>query len=183
MLAISGSLRAHSTNTNLLRAVKLLAPPQLHVAVYDALASIPPFNPDLDVDPAPIAVGDLRRAVQDASALIFSTPEYAHGVPGTLKNALDWLVGSGELSEKPVVLVHASARGRHARNSLKEILATMNGRLIDDAEFILPLMGTALEPIEIANDPQFAAVVRLSMQKIEDCLRLLQPEPEGNRRT
>ena len=103
MLAISGSLRAQSTNTTLLRATKLIAPAHIDIILYEELGTIPPFNPDLDVEPGPPSVPRMHCNARLVT-LLLSAPEYAHGIPGALKNALDWVVGSGELSAKPVVL-------------------------------------------------------------------------------
>ena len=133
MLAISGSLRAASSNTSLLKAAADHAPDGILVDLFARLEEIPAFNPDRESEPAPDAVTALRAAVAAAGAVLFSTPEYAHGVPGVLKNALDWLVGSGELYEKPVALLHVSARGTFAQASLKETLVTMGARCVFDA--------------------------------------------------
>jgi chromate reductase, NAD(P)H dehydrogenase (quinone) len=166
MLAISGSLRAQSTNTTLLRAATLIAPSHIDMVLYEELETIPPFNSDLDVEPGPESVSRLRTALRDSAAVLFSTPEYAHGVPGALKNALDWVVGSGELSAKPVTLFNASARGEYAQASLREILKTMDARLLSDAEITIPLLGKALDPSAIAANPEFAALILSSIEKI-----------------
>jgi chromate reductase len=119
ILAISGSLRSRSTNTALLRALGLLAPPELHVVLYDELEQIPPFNPDLEPASHSRPVARCRSSLRKSDIVAFSTPEYAHGVPGVLKNALDWTVGSGELAGKTVVMINASSRGTHAQASLE----------------------------------------------------------------
>ena len=110
MLAMSGSLRHVSSNTALLRTAVQLAPVGVELSVYAELGIIPPFNPDLDTDAPPAAVSRFRAALQASDALLISSPEYAHGVSGVLKNALDWVVGSGELVDKPVALLNASSR-------------------------------------------------------------------------
>jgi NAD(P)H-dependent FMN reductase len=166
VLAISGSLRVQSTNTTLLHAIALIAAPEIGVVFYDELHAIPAFNPDLDVEPGPDSVERFRAQLREAGAVLFSTPEYAHGVPGSLKNILDWVVGSGELSGKPVVLVNASARGEYAQASLREILKTMDARLIPEAEVTIPLMGKGLDARAIAADVEFAAVLRSSLGKL-----------------
>ena len=144
----------------------LIAPPAIHIVLYEELDTIPPFNADLDVEPGPEAVSRLRAALRDADAVLFSTPEYAHGVPGALKNALDWVVKSGELSGKPVVLFNASARGEYAQASLREILKTMDARLLSDAEITVPLLGKDLTPSDVAANPQSAEVILSSLEKI-----------------
>lgn len=133
ILAVSGSLRSASSNSVLLRAAATAAPPGIIVSIFEGIGDLPHFNPDLDPpeDPAPHpAVAEWRRCLCEADAVIFSTPEYAHGVPGVLKNALDWIVGSGELVDKPVALLQTSAtRGEFARASLVETLTVMSARV------------------------------------------------------
>src|SRR5947207_15822100 len=115
ILGISGSLRARSSNTELLRAAALLVPAPARVMLFEDLGGLPHFNPDLDgegaVLPAPVVA--FRRQVAAADALIISSPEYAHGVPGALKNALDWLVSGPEMPTKPIGLLTASAPSSH----------------------------------------------------------------------
>src|SRR5881394_2598251 len=90
VLGISGSLRADSHNTSLLRAAAELFPDGFELELWDGLKAVPPYNEDDDVDPAPAAVAQLRDALAGADAVLFATPEYNHSVPGQLKNALDW---------------------------------------------------------------------------------------------
>src|SRR5215471_687580 len=99
ILAISGSLRAVSSNTALLRAAAMLAPAGVEIRVYDGLGDLPHFNPDLEGAEPPV-VKDFGAQVGAADGIILSTPEYAHGVPGVLKNALDWLVGGFDFINK-----------------------------------------------------------------------------------
>ena len=120
VLAISGSLRARSSNTEALRAAAFVAPTSLRVEMYHGLASLPHFNPDLDVEGAvaPNSVERLRAQVGVADALLISSPEYAHGVPGALKNALDWLVSSPVMVGKRVGLLNISPRSTYVSASL-----------------------------------------------------------------
>ncbi len=160
ILAISGSLRARSSNTALLEAAASAAPEGVVVALWRGLASLPHFNPDDDVDPPPPAVADFRERVGQADALLFSTPEYAHGVPGTLKTALDWLVSSPEIIGKPVALLSPSPWSTHAQASLREILSVMSTRVIDEAFVTLPLRGRAPDPAAWLADPDVASALR-----------------------
>jgi chromate reductase len=132
VLAIPGSLRATSSNAALVRAAARVAPPGLDILLYEGLGALPHFSPDLDADPLPMPVRDLRARIGAADALFISSPEYAHGMPGSLKNALDWLVSALEALDKPVLLVSASPGGAaHAHAQLIEVLRTMNLRLVD----------------------------------------------------
>jgi NAD(P)H-dependent FMN reductase len=96
--------------------------------------------------------------VRDAEGVIFSVPEYAHGLPGALKNALDWLVGSGEFVEKPVALFNVSARGTHAQAQLTETLTVMTARVLPAVT--LPLTGNRITAEQIAADPEMSAMLR-----------------------
>jgi NAD(P)H-dependent FMN reductase len=133
ILALSGSVRAQSSNSALLRAAAAVAP-EVHFDFYDEqLAGLPPFNPDLDGEGAvpPPAVAELRGLLAAADGVLVSSPEYAHGAPGVLKNALDWIVSSGELEQKPVVLIAASpGGGRWAQSSLTPTLEVMGARMV-----------------------------------------------------
>src|ERR1700722_19540459 len=107
LLALSGSLRAASTNTAALEALRLLAPRGVEVRLHRQIGGLPPFNPD-DEDQAPPPVQALRALVRDSEGLVIAAPEYAHGVPGVLKNALDWLVSSDAIPGKPVALINTA---------------------------------------------------------------------------
>ena len=139
LLAISGSLRAASANTALLRAAIGLAPAGVTVELYTGLADLPHFNPDLDGAELPAPVLALRAHIGRATGLLICSPEYAHGVPGSLKNALDWLVSSVEFPGKPVALLNASRYSSHAFASLTETLTTMSAYLCTEASVTVPL--------------------------------------------
>jgi NAD(P)H-dependent FMN reductase len=132
VLGIAGSLRASSSNAALLRAAAKVAPAGVELTLYEGLATLPHFSPDLDVEPLPAPVRELRAQIAAADALFVSSPEYAHGMPGSLKNALDWLVSATEPLGKPVLLLSASPGGAaHAHAQLAEVLRTMSLPLVD----------------------------------------------------
>ena len=145
VIAISGSLRSASSNSALVQAAVRLAPAGVELSIYRELADIPPFNPDLDTEAVPVAVSRFRAVLQASDAVLISSPEYAHGVSGVLKNALDWVVSSGEFIDKPIALINASARATHAHASLSETLTTMSGNVVKDASITIPLAGTGLD--------------------------------------
>jgi NAD(P)H-dependent FMN reductase len=133
ILAISGSLQARSSNTALVRLAQRAANDQVSVDVFDALDSLPYFNPDLDIEPPPTAVANLRAQVAAADAILIASPEYAHEMPGVLKNALEWLVSSGELYAKPVAVLCAAPgpqRGTYAREALERTLTAEGAQII-----------------------------------------------------
>jgi NAD(P)H-dependent FMN reductase len=157
ILAISGSLQAKSLNTELLRFAASVAPPGIAITICDGLDRVPHFNPDLDKGPGPAPVMNLRAQLTSSEAVLICSPEYAHGVPGTLKNALDWLVGRGELVGKPVAVLNLSERATHAHASLIETLHTMAALVVPDASVALPmgltqaLTGDAAKESELAH--------------------------------
>ena len=152
ILAISGSLRATSSNTALLLAAARLAPADMEVVLYDGLAALPHFNPDLDTEDPPPTVLALRREIGRCDGLLISSPEYARGVAGAVKNALDWLVSGLEFPEKPVALLNASPRATHADAQLRLTLTTMSARLVEAASIALPLLGRSLDADGIVAD-------------------------------
>jgi chromate reductase, NAD(P)H dehydrogenase (quinone) len=126
LLAISGSLRSHSSNTLLIERVAEMADDKIAIDLFTDLHRLPHFNPD-DEPSEDMVVSDLTRRMRAADGFVVSTPEYAHGVPGSLKNALDWLVGTDAFIEKPFAVLRACDRSTHAPASLVEILTTMSG--------------------------------------------------------
>jgi chromate reductase, NAD(P)H dehydrogenase (quinone) len=159
VLAISGSLRASSSNSALIEAAALLAPPGIEVEVYEGLGGLPHFNPDCGDDESPQTVVELRAQLNSCDAVLICSPEYAHGVPGVLKNALDWVVGSGELIDKPVAIINAAPHATHAHASLLETITVMSGRIVHDASITVPLAGRKLDAAGIAADPVLAEAV------------------------
>jgi len=162
IFAISGSLRAVSSNTSLLRAAAALAPEGVEVTLYGGLGDLPHFNPDLE-DSEPPVVTDLRVQIRAADGILISSPEYAHGVPGVLKNALDWLVGGSEIVGKPIALWNASPRATHAQASLAETLKTMSTRIVPEASIALPLLARQIDAVGIAEDPELAGPLRAAL--------------------
>lgn len=140
VLAISGSLRAASINTALLRAAARLAPRGIEVTLLSGVGELPLFNPDLEsMVPSPVV--ELRRQVAAADALLLASPEYAHGVTGTIKNVLDWLVSFEPFVDKPVAVLKTSRRAHHAHTALRETLRTMSAVIVEQASVSIPLPG------------------------------------------
>jgi len=170
LLALSGSLRAVSLNTAALRAAAALAPPNVEIVLYDGLAGLPHFNPDHEASPG-AAVRDLQARVAAADGLLISCPEYAHGVPGSFKNALDWLVGGSEIVYKPIALINTSPRSTLAQAALMEILRAMSTRLVIEAFVALPLLGRKLNEAEILADSELAEMLRSAVSELARWIR------------
>jgi chromate reductase, NAD(P)H dehydrogenase (quinone) len=163
ILAISGSLRQSSSNTTLLQAAIELAPNNTAIKLYGGLNDLPHFNPDLE-NTNIFAVTDLQTQIKWADGLLISTPEYAHGIPGVLKNALDWLVSSEDFMGKPIAIFNASPRATYAQASLIEILTTMAGRVIPEASITVPLMGKKLDVAGIIADTELSGELKKAIK-------------------
>lgn len=149
----------------------LLAPADVEIVIYRDLAALPHFNPDDDGDAPPQIVLALRNLVGASDALLIAAPEYAHGVPGALKNALDWLVASLEFPGKPIALLNTAPRASHAQAALREILTTMSARLICEAFAPLPLTGRQTDAARIAADPSLAGPLRAGLPRLIEAIR------------
>lgn len=162
ILAISGSLRRASANTALLRAAAALAPPGVEIAMYGGLGDLPHFNADLE-ETLPSSVRDFRARIRAVEGVLISSPEYAHGVPGVLKNALDWLVGGDEFIGKPVALLNPSPRATYAHAALIETITVMSGRIVTEASITVPLLGKDLDENGIVAHQDIASALHAAL--------------------
>lgn len=173
IVGIVGSVRARSSNAAVLRAAGRVAP-SVALARYEAIGALPWFNPELDGDEAtaPPAVAALRATLAAADAVIVCSPEYAHGVPGALKNALDWLVSTAALVGKPVAVWTVSpSGGAHAQAQLGETLRTMSWRLVDEAGLRLALGRAAYDADGELDDAATLDVVRAAVAALAAAAR------------
>jgi chromate reductase, NAD(P)H dehydrogenase (quinone) len=166
VLALAGSLRAASINAAFCRAASRLAPPSVRISLFAGLGRLPPFNADLDsVPPHPVA--ELRTAVAASEALLLASPEYAHGIPGVMKNALDWLVSDEGVVAKPVAVVNTSPRAHHAYAALIEVLQTMSLTVVPAASVALPLLGGCTTEEQMIQDADVALKIRTALAALE----------------
>jgi chromate reductase, NAD(P)H dehydrogenase (quinone) len=180
LLALSGSLRIGSSNTTLLEAAARLAPSNATVTLWNDLGALPHFNPDLesaDATRLPAIVAEWRAAVGKADALLLSTPEYARGLPGSFKNALDWLVGSLDFPGKAVAILSPSARSVHARAQLRLVLTTMSARVIERPSSVIQLPGRDMTLMDILDNPEVSDSIRSAMSEIVDDVHRILNDP------
>jgi len=174
VLLISGSLRAGSTNTAVLRTAAALPPAGVEPDLYQDLGHLPHFNPDDDTDPLPAPVSLLRQRIRAADAVLFSVPEYAGALPGSFKNLLDWTIGDdqpGSIYEKPVAWINASPRGAAgAHEELRVVLGYAHGSIIDEACADLPITGSQVGPDGLIADPDVRARIAGVLETIADHL-------------
>src|SRR5215467_6595877 len=167
ILAISGSLRAASLNSMLLRAVKRLAPADIHVDVYGGLGALPLFNPDLEALGPPAAVRELRSRIISSHAVLIASPEYAHGVSGPIKNALDWMVGNESIG-----LLNASPRASIAQAALRETLTTMSACVVSAACVSVGILGSGLNEEGIVRHAEIKSALLRALLALQSAGRV-----------
>jgi chromate reductase, NAD(P)H dehydrogenase (quinone) len=156
VIAICGSTRKTSSNLILIHAIEKLASEKFSMVVFQDIESIPHFNPDHDLDTPPVEVIKLRNQLREYDGILICTPEYAMGVPGTLKNMIDWTVSSMEFSKKPTVLITASSLGEKGHASLMETLKIIEADITEQMQLHIPYIKTKLN-----NEGQICDLITL----------------------
>jgi len=174
VLLISGSTRAGSTNSALVRTAALCAPAGIEAVVYEGLTALPHFNPDDDHEPLPAPVVQLRAAIAAADAVLLCTPEYAGTLPGSFKNLLDWTVGAMVMTDKPVAWVNAAVeprRGEGAQSTLATVLGYVQARVVTDACRHVPVPREAVGTQGLIADPSTRDALRGVLARLAGCSR------------
>jgi chromate reductase len=175
ILTISGSLRVKSTNTALVRALTSLAPEDAEVVMAEGIAALPHFSPELDGAAAPVSVIEWRRQLEEADGVLICTPEYAFGMPGSLKNALDWVVASGELWRKPVAVISASPSalgGEKAHAALLLTLTALESQIVEAASLTIPFVSTKVNAEGTVTDEATMQSLKSSLDALVQAIRL-----------
>jgi NAD(P)H-dependent FMN reductase len=173
-LGLCGSLRRVSSNLELLRAAQRLTPTGVELRIAAPLDRLPHFNPDIDVPPVPAAVELWRAEIAAADAVLICSPEYAFGVPGVLKNALDWLVPSGELYEKAVGVITASPNhggAAQAQRHLQDTLRAQQALLVQGASVALPFVRARLDASGALTDAEASGILRGGLEALATAVR------------
>ena len=155
LLAISGSLKSTSSNTSILRALSKFKTESVDIILFEGLDQLPHFNPENEKGTKAVSI--FKEQLKKADGVIISTPEYAFGVPGTLKNALDWTVSSGELNEKPVIAISASPLyegGSKAMTSLLLTLGALGTKMTEKSHLSIPNINKKINASAEILDPQ-----------------------------
>jgi len=162
ILAISGSLSKNSSNAQVLQFISQRFDEDVQFILSDTIRELPHFNPELDTAPSPAAVAKFRQQLNEADAVLICTPEYAFGVPGALKNALDWTVSSGEFVNKPLALITASLSGEKAQAALLQTFTALSARISAETTLLLSFIRSKLnENGEFKNKEDEQAVVKV----------------------
>jgi chromate reductase len=168
ILAISGSTRKSSSNLNLIKAIADLTSEIFTTTIFDGLLELPHFNPDLDNENVPQRVVDFRRQLKEADGILISSPEYAIGDPGTLKNAIDWTISSTEFSKKPVALITASLSGEKAHNSLLGTLLIIEAQMTSDTQLLISFVKTKVSSeCKITDNETLNSINKLTQSLME----------------
>lgn len=168
IIGISGSLRSDSSASAIVELVARLVPANVDFEIYRGLEQIPPFNDSKDI---PAAVNDFIRLITEADGVFFCIPEYAFGVPGALKNALDWTVSSTAFSDKPVALITAASSGEKAHAALLLTLNAIGTKIPEGATLLISFIRSKLngkkEVTDIATADAIKETVNTFIKTIE----------------
>ena len=161
ILGVSGSLRENASNTIIIEAIRDMIGDRAEYIIYKDLAQLPHFDgSERDI----VSVAHWRKSIAEADGVIICSPEYAFGMPGSLKNALDWTVGSGEMTDKPVAYITASLSGERAHESLGHVLSALSTKKINTGDLLIPFIRAKIKDGIIQED------VRESVNKIVNAL-------------
>jgi chromate reductase len=137
IFALSGSTRSRSVNLHVLQAIATMYHAQADFEIYTDLDQLPHFNPDIDKDPFPPTVVSLRKKMEEADGILICTPEYVFSLPGSLKNAIEWMVSTTILTDKPAALITASSSGQKAHESLNLVMRTVGVKLGEKSSLLI----------------------------------------------
>ncbi len=163
ILGISGSLRSLSSAGTILEIVADRFPDHVNFTTYSGLEKIPAFD---DSRPLPLPVEDFIQQIATADAVVFCIPEYAFGVPGALKNALDWTVSSTAFSDKPVALITAASNGEKAHAAMSLTLGALGSRISTETKLLVPFIKTKLDEKGRVTDPDLLNSIQRIIQAL-----------------
>ena len=185
LLFLCGSLRQGSVNEAVLRTAAVAVPADVTVDHYDGIATLPFYSPDLDADPPPAPVADLRGRIAAADALLIATPEYAGTLPGAFKNLLDWTVGGTEMTDRPVAWINASTGPTGAERTyraLRDVFGFVQPRIIEDACARIPVFRRDIDPDGRIRRPDLESAIALAVRTLVAAVRTRDDPPILNRR-
>ena len=163
ILAIPGSLRANSSSNQILTSVLAFAPAGVSIEIFNGVGMLPHFNDPIEI---PDSVLEFRNKIRQADAVLICTPEYAFGIPGSLKNALDWTVSSSEFVDKPVGLITASSQGEKGHAALILVLTAISSRLIHDATLLISFVRAKLDATGNIKDKELADHLKQALDNL-----------------
>lgn len=170
IFAISGSTRKFSSNLALIHCIEKLSAELFEITIYRGISEIPHFNPDLDNESPPVQVKEFRSCIRNSDAVLICTPEYAMGVPGTLKNAIDWTVSSAEFSHKSTALITASSSGKKAHASLLETLKVIECIIPEEIQLLISFIKAKISGEGEIKDAETELLIKRLIQNFYNLL-------------
>jgi chromate reductase, NAD(P)H dehydrogenase (quinone) len=164
--AISGSIKQNSANSHILRFIQKEFS-GYNVELVDLIDQLPFFNPDIDNENPPASVKRFREVIRLSDGVIICTPEYAFNIPGVLKNALDWMVSSGEFNQKPVITITASplpSGGDKAQISLRNTLTALGCEIYEDGKLLIGGLRTKMTAAGEITDLKLREDIQLLLE-------------------
>ena len=177
IFAICGSTRKESSNHHILKAIEKLAASFFEIDFFEGIASLPHFNPDDNNESVSNVVKDFRTRIRNADAVIISTPEYAHGVPGSLKNAIDWTVSTNEFSQKPTALITGASDGKFAHSALLETLRVIEAKDVEELNLLISFVRTKVNAHSEITDEETTAALKALLEKLLQLINEMQYQP------
>jgi len=171
ILGIPGSLSEGSANYAILKLVGNVAGNEIDLTIYNGVGHLPHFNPTMDIQPAHAEVEKLRNELKAADAVIICTPEYAFGVPGSLKNALDWTVSSGEFVNKPLALITASLSGEKAQAALLQIFTALSANITAERTLLLSFIRSKLDEKGNFKNPEDLEAIKKVIASLKESIQ------------
>jgi chromate reductase, NAD(P)H dehydrogenase (quinone) len=165
ILALPGSLRLKSSSNRILDIISTLIPPDTNFEIFDGIGNLPHFS---DPEIIPGLVLEFKKKIQEADAILICTPEYAFGVPGSLKNAIDWTVGSGEFVDKTVGLITASSQGEKGHAALLEILKAVSAKVVPESTLLISFIRAKLDEKGNLKDDHILNLVKRTIAAISE---------------
>jgi chromate reductase, NAD(P)H dehydrogenase (quinone) len=183
VLGISGSLRRASFSSSLIRLLAQAMKPAMEIELFE-LHDIPLYNEDIDGETKPASVDALNRAIRNSDGILFVTPEYNHGIPGVLKNALDWVsrpVFESSLKGKPVSVMSSSLAftgGVRAQYQLRETLTSMLAHIVPGPEVVVPGIHTKFKD-ELFLDANTLEFMQRAIERLRAEIAIRTPQAKG----
>jgi NAD(P)H-dependent FMN reductase/predicted transcriptional regulator YdeE len=177
IFAICGSTRKDSSNHHILKAIEKLTTDFFEIDFFEDIASLPHFNPDDNNDNVSNPVKDFRNRIRNADAVIISTPEYAHGVPGSLKNAIDWTVSTNEFSQKPTALITGASDGKFAHSALLETLRVIEAKKVEELNLLISFVRTKVNAKSEITDEGTTAALQSLLEKLLEVINETHYQP------
>lgn len=149
ILAIPGSLRANSSTHVVLHEIEKMLPSDVYFEIFDGVGGLPHFDGS---DEIPLPVKSFLEKLTAADGILICTPEYAFGVPGSLKNALDWTVGTMEMNNKPTALITASTGGERGHESMLHTLTALSTQVADGSSLLISFIRSKIKEERIVDE-------------------------------